>query len=921
MPVGAVDPSVLDNDTDANNNDIRVDEFDVLSARGAIVTVDQNWKSAGASSGTFQYDPTAAVDIQELHDGEVVADTFTYTLIEDTTTPNSFGFKSQTAATVTITLTGVNDAPISQDIPLSAFEDGIAVTADFDGDDVDNDDDFDSLTFSIVDTLSAGEGTVANNGDGTFTFVPGSDFQELAQDQEFDVSFTYKATDQHGEDSNVSTVTITMTGVNDAPTAIPDTRIVDQNVVASEAADGVLTNDDEPDTADSKVVTKLNGTDLDIVSSSLTITSTKGATFTLNVDGSFSYDPTTSVELMALDPGDTADDLFTYTMSDPHGQTSQTTITFTVNGVNDAPIATDDSYVTGQTQTLTVDPVGVLGNDSDADADDLPFVSELNGSTALTGNSAEGATVTILADGSFTYDPTTSATLAALVRGVSLSDTFTYTVEDSHGATSTAIVTVVVTGENKNPVAVDDDFLGNDGVSEDDTFVDATGVLVNDTDEDDPASALFVSGLNGMGQLSGESIRGALITMNSDGTFLYDPRNAAELQALADGDTTTDTFTYTVSDGQGGSSEGTVSVEVSGVNDAPIANPDTALGGRNTDLIIDVIKAADDTDPGHDYDIDGTIDVVTITAQPDVNHGQVVVNGDKTVTFQPATDFSGTATFNYQLTDDFGAVSSEVTVTVEINDAPFADDDSTDAYQDVFNTPTRIDVLANDSDADGTLDPGTVTVVTAPQHGSFSVDVDGTIVYQPDDTPTIYVGPDSLEYTVADDDGAVSNVATVSINVIPDPFPWHNRSNGMDVNNDGFVSPLDALLVISELNISGSYTLPEPSAGFTPPPFLDVNENGSIEPADALQIINHLNANANGEGEFVEPSVMDLSEVTQQTLETLEAHGNNGFASDNLQTTGLSQVRNEILEELISDIADEVSGDSQDSLDDFFGQF
>ena len=921
LPVGAVDPSVLDNDTDANNNDIRVDEFDVLSARGAIVTVDQNWKSAGASSGTFQYDPTAAVDIQELHDGEVVADTFTYTLIEDTTTPNSFGFKSQTAATVTITLTGVNDAPISQDIPLSAFEDGIAVTADFDGDDVDNDDDFDSLTFSIVDTLSAGEGTVANNGDGTFTFVPGSDFQELAQDQEFDVSFTYKATDQHGEDSNVSTVTITMTGVNDGPTAIPDTRTVDQNVVASEAADGVLTNDDEPDTADSKVVTKLNGTDLDIVSSSLTITSTKGATFTLNVDGSFSYDPTTSVELMALDPGDTADDLFTYTMSDPHGQTSQTTITFTVNGVNDAPIATDDSYVTGQTQTLTVDPVGVLGNDSDADADDLPFVSELNGSTALTGNSAEGATVTILADGSFTYDPTTSATLAALVRGVSLSDTFTYTVEDSHGATSTAIVTVVVTGENKNPVAVDDDFLGNDGVSEDDTFVDATGVLVNDTDEDDPASALFVSGLNGMGQLSGESIRGALITMNSDGTFLYDPRNAAELQALADGDTTTDTFTYTVSDGQGGSSEGTVSVEVSGVNDAPIANPDTALGGRNTDLIIDVIKAADDTDPGHDYDIDGTIDVVTITAQPDVNHGQVVVNGDKTVTFQPATDFSGTATFNYQLTDDFGAVSSEVTVTVETNDAPFADDDSTDAYQDVFNTPTRIDVLANDSDADGTLNPGTVTVVTAPQHGSFTVDVDGTIVYQPNDTPTIYVGPDSLEYTVADDDGAVSNVATVSINVIPDPFPWHNRSNGMDVNNDGFVSPLDALLVISELNISGSYTLPEPSAGFTPPPFLDVNENGSIEPADALQIINHLNANANGEGEFVEPSVMDLSEVTQQTLETLEAHGNNGFASDNLQTTGLSQVRNEILEELISDIADEVSGDSQDSLDDFFGQF
>ncbi|MQG87358.1 MAG: tandem-95 repeat protein [SAR202 cluster bacterium] len=1032
LPVSgsSVDPSILDNDSDSDQNDIRVISYSQFSSMGASVTVDQNWKSAGATSGTFTYDPSSEIDvlsvsvdgngvvdddiliignttfqletsgvdplngnvfvnidssdsesdiadklanaingelingvkaiaseteihvlsvggvivdansatgievsqrpnyIQALHQGEVVTDTFTYRLEEDTSSEDAFGFESQTSATVTITLTGLNDEPVSQDIPLAAMEDGVAITAGFVGDDVDNDDDVDTLTYTIVTNLDAGEGTVVNNDDGTFTFDPGADFQELAEGQTLDVSFTYKATDQHGADSNTATVTITVTGVNDDPTAIADAITVDQDVVTTQAAAGVLTNDIEPDTSDSKMVTKLNGTDLDSGTNSLTVTSSKGATFTINEDGAFSYDPTASTELKALDPGDTAEDQFTYTMSDPHGQTSQTTITFTVNGVNDTPVATDDAYATGQTQTLTVDPAGVLGNDSDADADDTITVTQINSSGSLIGTSVEGATITMNSDGSFVYDPTSSATLPLIARGDSLNDTFTYTIEDSQGTTASAIVTVTVSGENKAPVAVDDDFLANNGITEDETLTDAIGVLDNDTDADDLATALFVSGLNGTNQLSAQSTNGALVTMNADGTFLYDPRGADPLQALADGVVATDTFTYTVSDGQGGSDEGTVTIEVTGVNDAPVANPDSVLGPRNADLIIDVIKAADDTDPGHDYDVDGTIDVVTITEQPDASAGQVVVNGDKTVTFQPAADFSGTTTFTYQLTDDFGATSNEVTVSVEINDGPFADDDSTDAYQDVFNTPTRIDVLANDSDADGSLVPSTVTVVTAPQHGQVTVDADGTILYQPDVTPDVYVGADSLQYTVADDDGAVSNVATVSINVIPDPFPWHNRSNGMDVNNDGFISPLDALLVISELNSSGSYTLPEPSTGFSPPPFLDVNENGTIEPADALEVINYLNDNANGEGEgeFVAPATMDIAEVAQQAISAMDAPANNGFAADNLQTTGLSQIRSEVLEDLLSDIADEVSDSNEEdtdenALDNFFGQF
>ena len=153
--------SLLANDTDANDNDIRVDEFDGVSAMGAVVDVNTDWSNPTApvaTSGVFTYDPTTAVDIQALGVGEVVTDTFTYTLIEDTTTPNSFGFKSQTAATVGITLTQESMTRCFSGSPGRGSGRRTAVTASFIASDVDNDDDVDSLTYSIVQNLASGEG-------------------------------------------------------------------------------------------------------------------------------------------------------------------------------------------------------------------------------------------------------------------------------------------------------------------------------------------------------------------------------------------------------------------------------------------------------------------------------------------------------------------------------------------------------------------------------------------------------------------------------------------------------------------------------------------------------------------------------------------------------------------------------------------
>jgi hypothetical protein len=107
------------------------------------------------------------------------------------------------------------------------------------------------------------------------------------------------------------------------------------------------------------------------------------------------------------------------------------------------------------------------------------------------------------------------------------------------------------------------------------------------------------------------------------------------------------------------------------------------------------------------------------------------------------------------------------------------------------------------------------------------------------------------------DPAAVSNIATVTINIIDDPAPWQNKLNPLDVNGDTFVSPLDALLVITYLNDNGPGPLPVPTAGFLPPPYLDPTGENECNATDVIQIINFLNANASGEGEQAEGESAD----------------------------------------------------------------
>ena len=214
---------------------------------------------------------------------------------------------------------------------------------------------------------------------------------------------------------------------------------------------------------------------------------------------------------------------------------------------NTSPVASDDSYgATEDTPLVVGASSGVIANDSDPDADPLTVDS-------FDAVSAAGGTVSMNADGSFTY------TGASDYAGP---DSFDYTVTDGRGGYSTATVDIGVAAVNDAPVAVADAYAGT---SDTPLVVGASsGVLSNDTDAD--GDVLTVDGFDAA------SVSGGTVSMNADGSFTYTPPA---------GFTGNDTFAYTVADGNGGTNTQTVSVNVT----APLVY--TLLEGTNSHETLD----------------------------------------------------------------------------------------------------------------------------------------------------------------------------------------------------------------------------------------------------------------------------------------------------------------------------------------------
>ncbi|MBM4088892.1 MAG: tandem-95 repeat protein, partial [Planctomycetes bacterium] len=298
------------------------------------------------------------------------------------------------------------------------------------------------------------------------------------------------------------------------------------------------------------------------------------------------------------------------------------------------------------------------------------------------------------------------------------------------------------------------------------------------------------------------------------------------------------TLTYTIRDtfAVPRTATATISIVVAGVNDPPVAANDSAQVPRNGSVAIPVL--------GNDQDVDSVLNVSSVLVKSGPSNGNAVPLADGRIQYTPATGFFGTDVFKYTVADAQGAVSNEATVTVRVNAPPTAVNDTVQTFRDV---PININVLQNDTDPDGTLVPGTVTIIVRPTRGTATPQTNGTVKYTPGFG---FIGTDSFTYTVKDNDGATSNEASVTVGVIVDPFPWRNPRNPLDVNDDGSVTPIDALLIINSLNFDGARPLPNPPIPpLVPPPYYDTSGDNRIDPIDALLVINYLNSGQGGEGE------------------------------------------------------------------------
>lgn len=221
------------------------------------------------------------------------------------------------------------------------------------------------------------------------------------------------------------------------------------------------------------------------------------------------------------------------------------------------PDAIEDAFAVLESDAAGLSAIGsVLANDTDADG--LPLtVTAVNGQSAAVGSVitlTSGASLKLQADGSVSYGQ--NGAFAGLDAGEKATDSFTYTITNGK-TTDTATVVVTIDGvadPNLGPAAADDAFRGDEGAAI------GGNVLTNDIDPDgDP---LQVVGVNG-GAMTATLESGATVSMRSDGTFDY--RQNGAFAGLESGQTATDSFTYTASDGQGGTSTATVIVTIGGV--------------------------------------------------------------------------------------------------------------------------------------------------------------------------------------------------------------------------------------------------------------------------------------------------------------------------------------------------------------------
>ncbi|HOK94803.1 MAG TPA: Ig-like domain-containing protein [Anaerohalosphaeraceae bacterium] len=473
----------------------------------------------------------------------------------------------------------------------------------------------------------------------------------------FTDTFRYKAKDADGNISlNKATVTIEVRNL--LPVAQPDEYTESHNVLLQ--ADGTPAG-----VIEGMIPAASGDYDLDAGDTlkAILVDGPVWGTVVLNPDGTFVYTPSAG--------NTTGTDSFTYKVTDGFNESNTTTVT--LNLTNADPVAYDNSYGVSHNVQLTVSSTdgtitGTLnGAAADYDPDNANagklFDDVLTVVPLTNVPTANGGTVTLQADGSFVYTPSPDNKTGT--------DSFTYTLLDGFGGSDTAVVTINLT--NADPVAYDNSYGVSHNVqltvsSTDGTITGTLNGAAADYDPDNAnAGKLFDDVLTVVPLTNVPTANGGTVTLQADGSFVYTPS--------PDNKTGTDSFTYTLLDGFGGSSTAVVTITLS--NQLPIARPDnygtqqdvTLIVTKPNDVITGVIPDINgDYDPDNSNEgkvFDDVLNAVLAGDGTTALGGKVILNGDGTFTYIPPAGQSGTDSFTYFVTDGYGN-SNTVVVTIAI---------------------------------------------------------------------------------------------------------------------------------------------------------------------------------------------------------------------------------------------------------------
>ncbi len=758
-------------DADADGNTLAITQFTINGVSynpGDIANIPGKGSITMNADGSYTFTPSAG------YSGAIPAIDYT---VGD-------GNGGSDVGRLAITVVDVNDAPLATDDIVSMLQGGTTS-----GSLLTNDTDVDAGTtltvtgFSItgivgpfpLGTMYAipGKGWITISSNGNYTFTADPNYSGSVP------HITYTLSD--GTSNDTAVLDIFVAPVNAVPVAVDDAK---STLEDSPVSDNVLTNDTDANIGDTKTVVGFTVGGQTYPAGSTAIIDGAG-TIVVNADGTYTFTPFNNFNGSVP--------TVSYTVSDGQGGTDSGDLVISVSAMNDRPIAVnDDNKTTPEDTPVTVN---VLTNDSDPDGNTTLTVTQFSiaGTTYPVGQNitiAGKGTITAMSNGDFTFTPLANFNGPLPV--------ITYTVTDGV-ATNTANVNITVTPVNDAPVVV------NETPTTAENTPLSGALLSNDTDVENNTLTITQITIGGVTYPAGSVVEltgvGSII-VNADGTYTFSPNRGYF--------GTPPVITYAVSDGNGGTTNGTLAITVTPVNDPPV------VANEAVNILEDAVATgnllSNDTDPENNslsitqFTIAGISGTFTSTATiPNV--GTIAISANGAYTFTPVANYNGIVPMiEYTVSDGLGGTTNgNLTIVVAaVNDTPVVTNDTKSAP---VNTPIVDNVLTNDRDIEastlsltkftiGGVDYPAGTTATLTGVGTIVMNTDGTFTFTP---ATNYVGSaPAITYTVSD--GTATSTGTLSLTItpidadgdgIPDATEKGTGSTPIDTDNDGTPDYLD----------------------------------------------------------------------------------------------------------------------------------